>query len=65
VVLDGAAGPERLFAVCAAAGLEWPTVAQAAREVGSGGAERVRTATALGTLPAGTSQATLLLEKTP
>jgi hypothetical protein len=64
VELDGAPGPERLFAVCAAAGLAWPQVDGAARAAATGDAA-VRGATALPGLPAGTAQATLLLEKTP
>ncbi|HET8538566.1 MAG TPA: DUF4384 domain-containing protein [Anaeromyxobacter sp.] len=64
VALDGAAGPERLFAVCAPAGVAWPQVEQAGRAAG-GGADRVRGTTSLGGLPAGTAQATLLLEKRP
>jgi hypothetical protein len=65
VELDGTAGPERLFAVCAPSGVSWPEVERAGRAAGSGGAERVRATTTLGGLPAGASQATLLLEKKP
>ncbi len=65
VELDGQGGPERLFAVCAPAGLAWPEVERAARAAAAGGAERVRGATSLAGLPVEAAQATLLLEKTP
>lgn len=61
-VLDGLAGPERIFAVCAPEGLGVDAVEKAAKSVTGGGAEKVRTSKAL-PLPAGASQATLLLEK--
>lgn len=64
VELDGAAGPERLFAVCAPAGTGWAQVDGAARAAATGAAA-VRGTTSLGGLPAGTAQATLLLEKAP
>jgi hypothetical protein len=64
VELDGAPGPERLFAVCAPPKVAWPDVEKAAHAAG-GGADQVRRSTSLGALPAGTTQATLLLEKTP
>jgi hypothetical protein len=65
VELDGAGGPERLFAVCAPAGLAWPEVERAGRAAAEGGAGAVRGASRLGGLPAGAAQATLLLEKSP
>jgi hypothetical protein len=63
VVLDGAAGPERLFAVCAPSAVAWPDVERAAR-ASAGGEGRLRADASLHGLPAGTAQATLLLEKT-
>jgi hypothetical protein len=65
VQLDGAAGPERLFAVCAPAGLAWPELERAGRAAAAGGAGAVRGTSRLGGLPAGAIQATLLLEKAP
>jgi len=64
-VLDGQAGPERIYAVCAERPLPWEDVARAAREAAGGGAVRVRAGAALPGLPPGTAQATLLLEKRP
>lgn len=64
VELDGAPGPERLFAVCAPDGAGWPAIEAAARAAAAGGAAGVRRAGAL-PLPAGVAQATLLLEKAP
>jgi hypothetical protein len=65
VELDGSAGPERIFAVCAPSGVTWPEVERAGRAAGAGGAAQVRATTKLGGLPKGASQASLLLEKTP
>jgi len=62
-VLDGTAGPERIFAVCAPAALPYDSVERAARAAAGGGPEKVRAAKALPGLPARASQATLLLEK--
>jgi hypothetical protein len=64
-VLDGQAGPERVFAVCAPAPLPWAEVEGAARAVAAGGAAAVRAASALGGLPRDAAQATVLLEKRP
>lgn len=63
--LDGAEGPERFYAVCAPQGTGAAAVEQAAREAGAGGATAVRQGKVLGGLPAGTAQATHLLEKRP
>lgn len=63
--LDGAEGPERFYAVCAPQGTGAAAVEQAAREAGAGGAPAVRQGKDLGGLPAGTAQATHLLEKRP
>jgi hypothetical protein len=64
-VLDGAGGPERIYAVCAPEALPFGTVERSARAAAAGGAEKVRHAGELRGLPASASQATLLLEKKP
>jgi hypothetical protein len=64
-VLDGQAGPERLYAVCSAGPLAWQEVEGAARAAAGGGEERVRAGATLEGLPTGTTQTTLLLEKRP
>lgn len=64
-VLDGEAGPERLFAVCAESPIPWGEVERAALQAAGGGAGRVRAGRALAGLPADAAQATLLLEKRP
>lgn len=64
IELDGAPGPERLFAVCAPDGAGWPAIEAAARAAAAGGTEGVRGAGAL-PLPSSAAQATLLLEKAP
>jgi hypothetical protein len=62
--LDGNAGPERVFAACGQE-LTPQAAIDAARRAASGGAARVRRASLLRGLPEGTTQATLLVEKTP
>ena len=62
-VLDGRAGPERIFAVCSPAPLALADVERAAREAAGGGEARVRAGARLAGLPADAAQATLLLEK--
>jgi hypothetical protein len=62
--LDGKAGPERVFAACGPE-LTSQAVLDAAARAASGGASAVRRPSALGHLPPGTTQATLLIEKTP
>lgn len=64
-VLDGRAGPERIYAVCTPSPLPFAEVEKAARAAAGGGPGSVRAAGGLRGLPAGTSQATLLLEKRP
>jgi hypothetical protein len=64
-VLDGRAGPERIFAVCAPSAVAWPEVERAARAVGSGGEAAVRGASSLAGVPRDAAQATVLLEKRP
>jgi hypothetical protein len=62
-VLDGQPGPERVYALCPPAPLEWEAVRAAiARAVGSGEAG-VRNAGPLEGLPGDVPQSTLLLEK--
>ncbi|HEY3448601.1 MAG TPA: DUF4384 domain-containing protein [Myxococcales bacterium] len=61
-VLDGSAGPERLFAVCTAQ--PWPFASLEAAAKASVGGD-VRRVKALGGAPAGAAQASLLLEKRP
>lgn len=65
VHLDGIAGPERIYAVCAPQALPWRDLERAVQGAASGGAEKVRAARALPGLPAGATQATVLLEKRP
>lgn len=64
VQLDGKTGPERVFAVCGPE-LTPESALDAARRAASGGAAGVRSAALLRGLPQGTTQATLLVEKTP
>jgi hypothetical protein len=64
-VLDGRAGPERIYAVCAPAPIPLSQIEEAARAVSPPGAASVRAAGPLRGLPEGAAQATLLLEKTP
>jgi hypothetical protein len=64
-VLDGRAGPERIFAVCSDAPLALADVERAARGAAGGSDARVRAGGRLEGLPAGAAQATLLLEKRP
>lgn len=64
-VLDGQAGPERIFAVCAPdEKMHWNEVKSAAT-VAAGGAEQVRKVHDLGAPLARALQASLLLEKRP
>lgn len=65
-VLDGLAGPERIYAVCAPdEKMGWGEVKSAAEKVALGGAERVRAARGLGGSLSEAPQASLLLEKRP
>ncbi|MGC4119584.1 MAG: DUF4384 domain-containing protein [Myxococcales bacterium] len=61
-VLDGATGPERLFAVCAPSAVPFSAVESA---VASSFEGDVRRLSALRGLPAGSAQTTVLLEKQP
>jgi hypothetical protein len=64
-ILDGKPGPERIFAVCSADPLAMPQVELAVKVATGTGAESVRAINTIPGLPAGTVQATLLLEKSP
>lgn len=63
VRLDGKAGPERFYAVCAKQILGYDRVEQAAREVAAGGAVAVRKTEVLPGLPGDTAQSSVLVEK--
>jgi hypothetical protein len=65
VALDGEAGPERLYAVCAADRLPLEVLEQGSRIAAAGGADGLRRATRLPGLPEGAAQASLLVEKQP
>jgi hypothetical protein len=62
-VLDGQAGPERLYAVCAPETMVWNDVRRSAPR--AEGPDTVRRARALGEPLAGAVQSTLLVEKRP
>jgi hypothetical protein len=64
-ILDGKPGPERIFAVCSTDPLAMPQVEAAVKVAAGVGAESVRSIDTIPGLPAGTAQATLLLEKSP
>ena len=65
-VLDGQAGPERIFAICAPAPVAWASTEAAVRAaMGAAGPDAVRRASGLTGLPAGMAQDSLLLEKKP
>lgn len=64
-VLDGRAGPERIYAVCTPGALPLAEVERAARAVAAGGDRGVRAGGDLGGLPRDALQATVLLEKRP
>ncbi len=62
-LLDGKSGPERLFAICGPRTLRFDEISQAARSTIPPGETSVRGQRAIGGLPPGTLQTTLLLEK--
>jgi hypothetical protein len=64
-VLDGRVGPERIFAVCTPAPLPFEQVERAVRGAVSQGEQGVRSAAFVPGFPDGTSQATMLIEKSP
>jgi len=63
-ILDGQAGPERLYAVCTSRPLPWDLLVGRIHDAAQGGAAGVRQAGPLRDLPDDGAQATLLLEKT-
>jgi hypothetical protein len=63
VLLDDRPGPARIYALCSKAPLRFAEVERAVRAAAGGGQSGVRTAGPLAGLPAGTVQATQLLEK--
>ena len=65
VALDDVTGPERLFAICSATALPLESVERATRGAAVGGADALRRSARLEGLPAGTPQASLLVEKVP
>jgi hypothetical protein len=65
VRLDGKAGPERFFAVCARNDPGFARVEEAARVVAGGGASVVRKTGALPGLSPETAQSSVLVEKAP
>lgn len=65
VALDGRAGPERLYAICSPAPVTLAQVERSVRGALSGEADALRRGPDLPGLPAGTAQATLLVEKVP
>jgi len=64
-VLDGKAGPERFFAVCAKPPVAFSEVERSAKALASRGPQALRDTRSLDGLPEGATQASLLLEKTP
>ncbi|HET8724835.1 MAG TPA: DUF4384 domain-containing protein [Anaeromyxobacteraceae bacterium] len=63
--LDGASGPERIFAVCSADPVPLGEIERASRAAAAGGADGIRRAARLSGLPDGAAQASLLVEKGP
>lgn len=63
--LDGVAGPERLYAICSPAAVPLAEVERSVRGAIPGGTDALRRGPVLPGLPAGTAQATLLVEKVP
>jgi hypothetical protein len=62
-VLDGRAGPQRIFAVCTRTPVPWNTVKQAAAQTLEKGDQAVRGFRSIPGLPPGATQTTVLLEK--
>ncbi|ACL66674.1 conserved hypothetical protein [Anaeromyxobacter dehalogenans 2CP-1] len=62
-VLDGQAGPARIFAVCTKAPVPWPKLKDAAAKRLEKGDEAVRQLRAIGGLPRGSAQTSVLIEK--
>ena len=63
--LDGVSGPERLYAICSPDAVPLADVERSIRGAISGGPDALRRGPSLPGLPAGTAQATLLVEKVP
>ncbi|MFY3742564.1 DUF4384 domain-containing protein [Anaeromyxobacter sp. Red801] len=62
-VLDGQAGPARIFAVCTKAPVPWPALKDAAAKKLEKGEEAVRQLRAISGLPRGSAQTSVLIEK--
>lgn len=62
-VLDGNAGPERMYAVCTREELSWETLERLVQSAATSGEPGVRSAGELRDLPEGAAQATVMLEK--
>jgi hypothetical protein len=62
-VLDGKAGPERVFAICTRQPIFYAGVERAVQAATARGEAGVRTVRAVPGLPDGTAQASILLEK--
>jgi hypothetical protein len=64
-VLDGATGPERIFAFCTPDPVAYATVERAVQRAIARGEQAVRTVDVVPGLPNGTAQASVLVEKKP
>lgn len=62
--LDGWPGPERFFAICTRQPVPFATIENSMRSSAPGGAASVRSVQQLASLPEGSTQASLLIEKT-
>ena len=62
-ILDGASGPERIFAFCAAKPVAYATVERAVQRAVARGEEAVRAVAVVPGLPDGTAQGSVLVEK--
>jgi hypothetical protein len=62
-VLDGQAGPARIFAVCTKAPVPWPKLKDAAAKKLEKGEDAVRQLRAISGLPRGSAQTSVLIEK--
>jgi len=65
VALDGVAGPERLYAVCSEDGIPFERVERSVRGAIARDPDALRRGPGLPGLPAGTAQATMLVQKVP
>jgi hypothetical protein len=64
-VLDGASGPERIFAFCTPRPVAYASVERAVQRAVVGGEQAVRSVAVVPGLPDGTAQGTVLMEKKP